>query len=186
MKHIHERFLPDKAIDVIDEAGAFVRLQQDSSHLSQPNVNPDNASPDSDGKSSAIIDVAQIEYIVSKLRVFQLKNLCQPMIKALTGSWKVNFKHLRLTRWGDQELSGCHQAVSCGAKTDDKPIGSFMFAGSTGVGKTEVSRQLANLLGIELVRFDMSEYMEAHTASRLIARCLAERFWPRRLTNRKD
>ena len=93
MKHIHERFLPDKAIDVIDEAGAFVRLQQDSSHLSQPNVNPDNASPDSDGKSSAIIDVAQIEYIVSKIARIPPKSVStddKSTLQQLEG----NLKHL--------------------------------------------------------------------------------------------
>lgn len=168
MKHIHERFLPDKAIDVIDEAGAFVRLQQDSSHLSQPNVNPDNASPDSDGKSSAIIDVAQIEYIVSKIARIPPKSVStddKSTLQQLEG----NLKHLVFGQ--DEAIKGLADAIKlsrAGLKPDDKPIGSFMFAGPTGVGKTEVSRQLANLLGIELVRFDMSEYMEAHTASRLI------------------
>ena len=168
MKHIHERFLPDKAIDVIDEAGAFVRLQQDSSHLSQPNVNPDNASPDSDGKSSAIIDVAQIEYIVSKIARIPPKSVStddKSTLQQLEG----NLKHLVFGQ--DEAIKSLADAIKlsrAGLKPDDKPIGSFMFAGPTGVGKTEVSRQLANLLGIELVRFDMSEYMEAHTASRLI------------------
>lgn len=168
MKHIHERFLPDKAIDVIDEAGAFVRLQQDSSHLSQPNINPDNASPDSDGKSSAIIDVAQIEYIVSKIARIPPKSVStddKSTLQQLEG----NLKHLVFGQ--DEAIKSLADAIKlsrAGLKPDDKPIGSFMFAGPTGVGKTEVSRQLANLLGIELVRFDMSEYMEAHTASRLI------------------
>ena len=215
VKHIHERFLPDKAIDVIDEAGAFVRLQKqaenhvesgvdsnqsidavandklsnqpvmdedalvddlDVSHTADGVVEPEAMLSEADNKvidaaqqdGEVVIDVPQIEYIISKIARIPPKSVSTDD-KSVLQNLESNLKHLVFGQ--DEAIKNLADAIKlsrAGLKPDDKPIGSFMFAGPTGVGKTEVSRQLANLLGIELVRFDMSEYMEAHTASRLI------------------
>ena len=215
VKHIHERFLPDKAIDVIDEAGAFVRLQKqaenqvestvdsnqstdnvandklsnqpvvdedalvddlDVSHAADGVVEPEAMLSEADNKvidaaqqnGEVVIDVPQIEYIISKIARIPPKSVSTDD-KSVLQNLESNLKHLVFGQ--DEAIKNLADAIKLsrvGLKPDDKPIGSFMFAGPTGVGKTEVSRQLANLLGIELVRFDMSEYMEAHTASRLI------------------
>ena len=211
-KHIHERFLPDKAIDVIDEAGAYKRLgiipdaddisaeesfiadieqdfdkQIDDIDLENDSEDLDNEMQDeanlakendrsktSDHKKAKVkrapikIDVADIEAIVAKL--------ARIPPKSVSSDDKSILEHLdrdlnRLVFGQEEAIATLSDAIKlsrAGLKAPDKPIGSFMFAGPTGVGKTEVSRQLANLLGVELVRFDMSEYMEAHTASRLI------------------
>ncbi|MCK6158901.1 ATP-dependent Clp protease ATP-binding subunit ClpA [Moraxella osloensis] len=215
VKHIHERFLPDKAIDVIDEAGAFVRLQKqaenqvesgvdsnqstdtvandklsnqpvvdedalvddlDISHAADGVVEPEAMLSEADNQvidaaqqdGEVVIDVPQIEYIISKIARIPPKSVSTDD-KSVLQNLESNLKHLVFGQ--DEAIKNLADAIKlsrAGLKPDDKPIGSFMFAGPTGVGKTEVSRQLANLLGIELVRFDMSEYMEAHTASRLI------------------
>lgn len=215
VKHIHERFLPDKAIDVIDEAGAFVRLQKqaenqvessvdsnqsidgvandklsnqpvvdeealvddlDANHAADGVVEPEAMLSEADNKvidaaqqgGQVVIDVPQIEYIISKIARIPPKSVSTDD-KSVLQNLESNLKHLVFGQ--DEAIKNLADAIKlsrAGLKPDDKPIGSFMFAGPTGVGKTEVSRQLANLLGIELVRFDMSEYMEAHTASRLI------------------
>lgn len=215
VKHIHERFLPDKAIDVIDEAGAFVRLQKqaenqvesgvdsnqsidgvandklsnqpvvdedalvddlDISHAADGVVEPEAMLSEADNKvidaaqqdGEVVIDVPQIEYIISKIARIPPKSVSTDD-KSVLQNLESNLKHLVFGQ--DEAIKNLADAIKlsrAGLKPDDKPIGSFMFAGPTGVGKTEVSRQLANLLGIEMVRFDMSEYMEAHTASRLI------------------
>lgn len=215
VKHIHERFLPDKAIDVIDEAGAFVRLQKqaenqvesgvdsnqstdtvandklsnqpvvdegalvddlDVSHTADGVVEPEAMLSEADNQvidaaqqnGEVVIDVPQIEYIISKIARIPPKSVSTDD-KSVLQNLESNLKHLVFGQ--DEAIKNLADAIKlsrAGLKPDDKPIGSFMFAGPTGVGKTEVSRQLANLLGIELVRFDMSEYMEAHTASRLI------------------
>ena len=214
-KHIHERFLPDKAIDVIDEAGAYKRLgivadlddidaeesfiadleqdfdaqidadeegfdsidemdtvneMQDEAKVAKAN---DRAKDDGSKKSKAKrapikIDVADIEAIVAKLARIPPKSVSSDD-KSILQHLDRDLKHLVFGQ--DEAIATLADAIKlsrAGLKAPDKPIGSFMFAGPTGVGKTEVSRQLANLLGVELVRFDMSEYMEAHTASRLI------------------
>ena len=212
-KHIHERFLPDKAIDVIDEAGAYKRLgvvadaddieaeesfiadieqefdaqieadidgldsdtygdneMQDEADIAKAN---DRAKSSVDkkakGKRAPIkIDVADIEAIVAKLARIPPKSVSSDD-KSILQHLDRDLKHLVFGQ--DEAIATLADAIKlsrAGLKAPDKPIGSFMFAGPTGVGKTEVSRQLANLLGVELVRFDMSEYMEAHTASRLI------------------
>lgn len=215
VKYIHERFLPDKAIDVIDEAGAFVRLQKQAENQvessvdsnqstdtvandklsNQPVVDEDALVDDLDVSDAedgvvepeamlseadnkvidaaqqdgeVVIDVPQIEYIISKIARIPPKSVSTDD-KSVLQNLESNLKHLVFGQ--DEAIKNLADAIKlsrAGLKPDDKPIGSFMFAGPTGVGKTEVSRQLANLLGIELVRFDMSEYMEAHTASRLI------------------
>lgn len=155
-RHIHDRFLPDKAIDVIDEAGAKLRLK----HTPLSN--------EVDESVIGVVDVAQVEEVVAKIARIPPKSVSRDDIKVL----KNLEQDLRHVVFGQDEaikkLSDCIKLARAGLKSADKPIGSFMFAGPTGVGKTEIARQLAFALGVELVRFDMSEYMEAHTASRLI------------------
>ena len=211
-KHIHERFLPDKAIDVIDEAGAYKRLgvipdardidaeesfiadiEQDFDAQIDADVegidnDSDNemhdeaksakahdlANTEDEPKASKAkkppmkIDVADIEAIIAKLARIPPKSVSSDD-KSILEHLDRDLKHLVFGQ--DEAIATLADAIKlsrAGLKAPDKPIGSFMFAGPTGVGKTEVSRQLANLLGVELIRFDMSEYMEAHTASRLI------------------
>ena len=149
VKHIGDRLLPDKAIDVIDEAGARQRLM------------------DVD-KRKAVIDVEEIETIVAKMARIPAKQV--------SASDKNVLQHLernlKMVIFGQdpaiETLTSAIKLARSGLGSPDKPIGNFLFAGPTGVGKTEVTRQLALQLGIELVRFDMSEYMEPHSVSRLI------------------
>ncbi|WP_240099231.1 ATP-dependent Clp protease ATP-binding subunit ClpA [Thermomonas flagellata] len=149
VRHIGDRLLPDKAIDVIDEAGARQRLLPPETRKS-------------------LIDVEEIETIVAKMARIPAKQV--------SASDKDVLQHLernlRMVIFGQDEaiatLSAAIKLSRSGLGNPDKPIGSFLFAGPTGVGKTEVTRQLAMQLGIELVRFDMSEYMEPHSVSRLI------------------
>ncbi len=147
-KYIHERFLPDKAIDVIDEAGAQQRLHADG-ELKQ-------------------IGLAEIEEIVSKIARIPPKTVSQDDKSVL----QYLERDLKRVVFGQDDaitaLSSAIKLSRAGLKSPDKPIGSFIFAGPTGVGKTEVTRQLARVLGVELIRFDMSEYMERHAVSRLI------------------
>jgi ATP-dependent Clp protease ATP-binding subunit ClpA len=146
-RHINDRHLPDKAIDVIDEAGARARLA---------------------GRQGAVIDQDEIEEIVARMARIpaqQVSSTDRDVLRNLD-------RNLRMVVYGqdaavDQLVTAIKLARS-GLRSADKPIGSFLFAGPTGVGKTEVARQLARLLGIGLLRFDMSEYMERHAVSRLI------------------
>ncbi|MDO4896934.1 MAG: ATP-dependent Clp protease ATP-binding subunit ClpA [Moraxella sp.] len=146
-RHIHDRFLPDKAIDVIDEAGARIKLL------------------DGDIKT---IEVADIEAVIAKIARIPPTSVSADDTKTL----KNLERDLCQVVFGQDEairqVSDAIKLARAGLKPANKPIGSFMFAGPTGVGKTEIARQLAFTLGVELVRFDMSEYMESHTASRLI------------------
>ncbi len=152
-KHLPDRFLPDKAIDVIDEVGARTRLKRKADH-----------------KAGDIIDInkEQIEEMVAQMARIPSKTLQvnqKDRIKGLDQS-------LKLTIYGqdhaiDKIVSAIRLARS-GLRTGEKPVGSFLFCGPTGVGKTELSKQLAQQLGIPFLRFDMSEYMEKHTVSRLI------------------
>jgi ATP-dependent Clp protease ATP-binding subunit ClpA len=149
VKHIADRLLPDKAIDVIDEAGARQRLLP------------------LDARKSTI-DVEEIETIVAKMARIPTKQV--------SASDKDVLQHLernlKMVIFGQDKaietLTSAIKLARSGLANPDKPIGNFLFAGPTGVGKTEVTRQLALQLGIELVRFDMSEYMEPHSVSRLI------------------
>ncbi|GHB94087.1 ATP-dependent Clp protease ATP-binding subunit ClpA [Thermomonas carbonis] len=149
VKHIGDRLLPDKAIDVIDEAGARQRLL-----------------PVDVRKS--LIDVEEIETIVAKMARIPAKQV--------SSSDKDVLQHLdrnlKMVIFGQDpaitSLTSAIKLARSGLGNPDKPIGNFLFAGPTGVGKTEVTKQLAMQLGIELVRFDMSEYMESHSVSRLI------------------
>ena len=148
-RYINERFLPDKAIDVIDEAGAYQRLQDPS-------------------RRKSIIGVSEIEEIVAKIARIPPKSVSANDKESLRNLER----DLKMTVFGQNEaieaLSAAIKLSRAGLKAPEKPIGCFMFSGPTGVGKTEVTRQLAKVLGIELIRFDMSEYMERHTVSRLI------------------
>ncbi|MET0116459.1 MAG: ATP-dependent Clp protease ATP-binding subunit ClpA [Sedimenticola sp.] len=148
-RYINDRHLPDKAIDVIDEAGASVRLKPVS-------------------KRKKVLGVTDIENIVAKMARIPPKNVSVTDIESL----KNLDRDLKLVVFGQDEaiesLTAAIRMSRSGLGNEQKPVGSFLFAGPTGVGKTEVTRQLALSLGVELVRFDMSEYMERHTVSRLI------------------
>jgi len=148
-RYITDRHLPDKAIDVIDEAGAKQRM-----------------TPEADRKS--LIEAAEIEEIVSKMARVPAKSVSTNDIDKLANLEK----NLKMLVFGqDEAISALATAIKlsrAGLRESQKTIGSFLFSGPTGVGKTEVTRQLAKVLGIELIRFDMSEYMERHTVSRLI------------------
>ena len=141
--------MPDKAIDVIDEAGAKQRMTAEV-----------------DRKQD--IDVAEIEDIVSKIARIPARSVSSNDIDKLANLEK----NLKMLVFGqDEAISALASAIKlsrAGLRDAQKTIGSFIFAGPTGVGKTEVTRQLAKVLGVELIRFDMSEYMERHTVSRLI------------------
>jgi ATP-dependent Clp protease ATP-binding subunit ClpA len=147
-KFINDRFLPDKAIDVIDEAGAQRRLKAE--------------------QDDSLITVENIEDIISKIARIPPKTVSKDDKTVL-----INLERdLKRVVFGqDTAIEALGSAIKlsrAGLKSPDKPVGSFVFAGPTGVGKTEVTKQLAKLLGVELVRFDMSEYMERHAVSRLI------------------
>jgi len=148
-RYINDRHMPDKAIDVIDEAGAYQRLQPADRRVK-------------------CVDVAQVEDIVAKIARIPPKHVSSSDKELLRNLER----DLKLTVFGQDEaidsLATAIKLSRAGLKAPDKPVGSFLFAGPTGVGKTEVARQLARSLGVELVRFDMSEYMERHTVSRLI------------------
>ena len=146
-KHLHERKLPDKAIDLIDEAGADAKLEEGS---------------------KAVVNVTRIEEVVARMAQIpprqvsaddktQLRHLESDLEKVVFGQTRAI-----------QELATAVKLSRAGLRPPEKPIGSYLFTGPTGVGKTEVARQLAKTMGVELLRFDMSEYMERHTVSRLI------------------
>lgn len=149
VKHIGDRLLPDKAIDVIDEAGARQRLLPDD-------------------QRKHLVDVEEIELIIAKMARIPTKQVSASDKDVLQNLER----NLKMVIFGQdpaiETLAAAIKMARSGLANPDKPIGSFLFAGPTGVGKTEVTRQLALQLGIELVRFDMSEYMEAHSVSRLI------------------
>ncbi len=150
-RYIMDRFLPDKAIDVIDEAGAQRQLQASSGKQNKKSIN-----------------VHDIENIIAKIARIPAKTVSTSDTDAL----KNLERDLKMVVFGqDDAISTLVTAIRMsrsGLGEPEKPIGSFLFAGPTGVGKTEVSKQLASIMGIELLRFDMSEYMERHTVSRLI------------------
>ena len=148
-RYLSERQLPDTAIDVIDEAGAKTRL----------------AAPD---KQKKTIGVKEIESMVADMARIPPKHVSASDLKSL----KNLERDLKMVVFGQDDaigrLAGAIKMARSGLGNSDKPIASFLFSGPTGVGKTEVTRQLAYTLGIEFIRFDMSEYMERHTVSRLI------------------
>jgi len=148
-RHINDRHMPDKAIDVVEEAGANLRLQPVE-------------------KRAQSVTVMQIENVVARIARIPPKNVSmsdRDVLKNLE-------RNLKLTIFGQdraiEALSAAIKMSRSGLGDMRKPVGSFLFSGPTGVGKTEVTRQLAIAMGVEFVRFDMSEYMERHTVSRLI------------------
>ncbi len=148
-RFINDRYLPDKAIDVIDEAGAVQRLAPPSKRKKQ-------------------IGVKEVEHIVAKIARIPPKNVSATDVAVL----KNLARDLKMVVFGQDEaietLTAAITMARSGLGHPLKPIGSFLFAGPTGVGKTEITRQLALIMGLELIRFDMSEYMERHSVSRLI------------------
>ena len=148
-RHINDRFLPDKAIDVIDEAGAYQRLQPSR-------------------RRKKTVNTAEVEEVVARMARIPSRRVSssdKEVLQRLDDSLK------RLIFGQDPAIAAVTSAIKvsrAGLVAGNKPVGSFLFAGPTGVGKTELSRQLAKVMGLELLRFDMSEYMERHTASRLI------------------
>jgi ATP-dependent Clp protease ATP-binding subunit ClpA len=148
-KHIVERFLPDKAIDVIDEAGSYDRMKPES-------------------ERTHVVTSAEIETVVSKMARVPIESVSATERDRLRDLEP----ELRKVIFGqDDAIEALGAAITlsrAGLRAPDKPIGSFLFAGPTGVGKTELARQLARIMGVELIRFDMSEYSERHSVSRLI------------------
>jgi ATP-dependent Clp protease ATP-binding subunit ClpA len=148
-RYIHDRKLPDKAIDVIDEAGAAQHLLSES-------------------KRRKTIGPKEIEAVVAKIARIPPKNVSKDDAEVL----KDLEKSLKRVVFGQDKaieaLSSAIKLARAGLREPEKPIGNYLFAGPTGVGKTEVAKQLASTLGVELLRFDMSEYMEKHAVSRLI------------------
>ena len=148
-KYINDRHLPDKAIDVIDEAGAAQRILPKS-------------------KQKKVIGNKEIEDIIAKIARIPPKNISSDDRSAL----KTLERDLKAVVFGQDQaievLSAAIKMARSGLGQTNKPIGNFLFSGPTGVGKTEVAKQLAYIMGIELIRFDMSEYMERHAVSRLI------------------
>jgi ATP-dependent Clp protease ATP-binding subunit ClpA len=149
VKHIPDRLLPDKAIDVIDEAGARQRLLPED-------------------QRTGTVDVPEVEYIVAKMARIPAKQVSasdRDVLKNLE-------RNLKMVVFGQdpaiEALAASIKMARSGLADPSKPIGCFLLAGPTGVGKTEVTKQLAMQLGIEMIRFDMSEYMEAHSVSRLV------------------
>ncbi|MGH8252109.1 MAG: ATP-dependent Clp protease ATP-binding subunit ClpA [Steroidobacteraceae bacterium] len=148
-RHINDRHLPDKAIDVVDEAGASLRLKPEA-------------------ERETTVTVAHIEAVVARIARIPPKNVSTSDREVLANLQR----NLKLVIFGqDAAIDALAAAIKmsrAGLGNERRPVGSFLFAGPTGVGKTEVTRQLAIALGVEFLRFDMSEYMERHTVSRLI------------------
>jgi ATP-dependent Clp protease ATP-binding subunit ClpA len=148
-RHINDRHLPDKAIDVVDEAGASLRLKPV-------------------GEREKTVTVAHIEAVVARMARIPPNNVSLSDREVLANLQR----NLKLVIYGQDPaidaLAAAIKMARAGLGNEQRPVGCFLFAGPTGVGKTEVTRQLAIALGIEFVRFDMSEYMERHTVSRLI------------------
>ena len=148
-RYINDRLLPDKAIDVIDEAGASQRLLPPS-------------------RRRKTVGVAEVEAVVAKIARIPPRSVSRSDREIM----RQLDRDLKMLVFGQERaidtLVSAVRTARSGLRDPDRPVGCFLLAGPTGVGKTEVTRQLANLLGVELVRFDMSEYMERHTVSRLI------------------
>jgi ATP-dependent Clp protease ATP-binding subunit ClpA len=148
-RHINDRHLPDKAIDVVDEAGASLRLKPAA-------------------EREAEVTVTHVEAVVARIARIPPKNVSTSDREVLQNLQR----NLKLVIYGQDvaidALAAAIKMSRAGLGNDRRPVGSFLFAGPTGVGKTEVTRQLAIALGVEFVRFDMTEYMERHTVSRLI------------------
>ncbi len=148
-KYINDRFLPDKAIDVIDEVGAYQRIQKEEDR-------------------KKVIEISDVETVIAKMARIPARNVSSSDKSVLENLER----NLNMVVFGQEsaisKISESIKLSRAGLGSPDKPVGSFMFSGPTGVGKTELCKQLAQSMGVELLRFDMSEYMERHTVSRLI------------------
>ena len=145
-KYIHDRKLPDKAIDVIDEVGASRMLQPEH-------------------KRRKTVTLRDVEEIVAKIARIPPKSVSADDKETLRNLERDLKTHGVRPGQGDRGAGGAIKLSRAGLRDPEKPIGNYLFSGPTGVGKTEVARQLAKTLGIELIRFDMSEYMERHSVS---------------------
>lgn len=146
-RHLHDRKLPDKAIDLLDEAGADTKLELEA---------------------GAAVTLARVETVVARMAQIPPRQVSSSDKKSLQQLEPDLASFVFGQERAISELSSAIKLSRAGLRAPDKPIGSYLFSGPTGVGKTEVARQLSLVLGIELIRFDMSEYMERHTVSRLI------------------
>ncbi len=192
-KHLRDRHLPDSAIDVMDETGAAVRLtkaavepepvepstsepppveakksRRKRRKLAEKRTSERDASNNEDGTKKILVDTAEVEAVIARMARIPPKSVStndRDVLKNLE-------EGLKMVLYGqDEAVAAVTKAIKrarAGLGRDNKPIGSFLFAGPTGVGKTELARQLARLLTVPLLRFDMSEYMEKHSVSRLI------------------
>ncbi len=148
-KYINDKYLPDKAIDVIDEAGALMKLS-------------------ASGKNKKVVGLQEIEKVVAKMAKIPSRTISS----SDTDKLKVLEEELKKVVFGqDDAISSLVASIKrarAGLGAPERPIGSFLFLGPTGVGKTEISKQMASVMGVQFIRFDMSEYMEKHTVARLI------------------
>jgi len=176
-KHLHDKKLPDKAIDLIDESGASVKLAHTttsmfsaSNDLAAPTPSKE-AAPPKDKESKAerpVVQVSDVEAVLARMAQIPPREVSTSDKDRLK-----NLEHeLKGVIFGQDlaidQLTSAIKLSRAGLRSPEKPMGSFLFTGPTGVGKTEVAKQLAKILGISFIRFDMSEYMERHTVSRLI------------------
>jgi len=148
-KHLVDRFLPDKAIDVIDEAGSLDRMRDE-------------------GERTHRVTIADIERVVSRMAKIPEASVSASDRKSLANLEPELRKYIFGQNEAIEKITSAIKLSRAGLRAPDKPIGSFLFSGPTGVGKTELAKQLARTLGVEFIRFDMSEYVEMHSVSRLI------------------
>lgn len=148
IRHMHNRKLPDKAVDLLDEVGAHVRIKK--------------------GKKTKSITISDVEEALAKIIKLPVQRVSTDETKSLKQLDKVLKKEIYGQDLAIDALASCIIMAKAGLRDEKKTIGSFLFSGPTGVGKTELSQQLASTLGVDFIRFDMSEYMEKHSLSRLI------------------
>jgi ATP-dependent Clp protease ATP-binding subunit ClpA len=166
-KYMHDRHLPDKAIDVLDEAGSRARIREAGAASAAPQPASDAAAP-APATPPTSIGIDDIEYVVARMAKIPPRTVAvseKERLQSLDADLK------RAIYGQDHAVAQVVNAIKIsrsGLGQPEKPVGSFLFSGPTGVGKTELARQLATSLGVEFIRFDMSEYMEPHTVSRLI------------------
>ena len=164
-KYIHDKHLPDKAIDVLDEAGARVRMLGGGPAASPAGAGEDTRAPKA---SPQLIGEHEVEQVVARMAKIPPRTVAvseKERLQNLGGELK---KVIYGQDHAIRQIVSAIKISRSGLGNSEKPIGSFLFSGPTGVGKTELAKQLANALGVEFIRFDMSEYMEPHTVSRLI------------------